>query len=107
MGKDSRSRNLHHFLFPRRIMVLQTSFGFQSKMLSPSPYRRGKHTLNTFKHKTPCLGLAVRVTRQLLIFSLTDIRLFPATSCPFQHRFGLLGFGTGNQNELIMHLTAG
>lgn len=80
VGRDSRSRNLHHFLFPRRIMVLQTSLGFQSEMFPPCPFMSGKHTLNTFKHKTICQGLAVRVPGSFSCFAsqtFLDFSLLP------------------------------
>lgn len=81
MGKDSRSRNLDHFLFPRRIMVLQTSSGFQSKTLPPCPYLSGTHPLNTFQHKTFCLGrYPVRVPGSFPCFTshtFLDFSLLP------------------------------
>lgn len=66
MRKDSRSRNLHHFLSPRRIMLLQTSSHSSPTHSLPSPgggcmYVGNKYTYSTFRHRNFCLHLAVRL----------------------------------------------
>lgn len=63
MGKDSRSRNLHHFLFPRRIMLLQTSLHSSPIHSLLSPRDGCLYTYSTFRHRNFCLDLAVRLPR--------------------------------------------